>query len=110
MFPALERTLDLRVRGCLALLVGYQEPAAIRRLGAERLAVRLQNRKVRNAEALAAEALEAGKSRHTAVAGEQAIARMVRTPVSELVSLRCDTCVPTNHPSGAGVKERVFPP
>ncbi|MFB9593738.1 IS110 family transposase [Streptomyces racemochromogenes] len=87
MFPALERALDLRVRGCLVLLAGYQEPAAIRRLGAKRLATWLRNRKVRNAEALAAKVVEAAESQHTAVAGEQAIARMVGTLVGELVSL-----------------------
>src|SRR5204863_165106 len=59
MFPALERALDMGTTGALLLLTGYQTPAAIRRTGQRRLTTWLGNRKVRNAEALAAKAVEA---------------------------------------------------
>ncbi|MFD3547066.1 IS110 family transposase [Streptomyces sp. NPDC058655] len=87
MFPALERSLELNTAGPLVLLSGYQTPAVIRRLGTRRLTAWLRNRKVRNAEALAARAVEAAERQHTAVAGEAAIARMVRTLVKEVMSL-----------------------
>lgn len=87
MFPALERSLELNTAGPLVLLSGYQTPAAIRRLGTRRLTAWLRNRKVRNAEALAARAVEAAERQHTTVAGEVAIARMVLTLVKEVMSL-----------------------
>lgn len=87
MFPALERSLELNTAGPLVLLSSYQTPAVIRRLGTRRLTAWLRNRKVRNAEALAVRAVEAAERQHTAVAGEAAIARMVRTLVKEVMSL-----------------------
>ncbi len=87
MFPALERSLEPNTAGPLVLLSGYQTPAAIRRLGTRRLTAWLRNRKVRNAGALAARAVEAAERQHTTVAGEVAIARMVLTLVKEAMSL-----------------------
>jgi transposase len=87
MFPALERALDVGTTGALKLLSGYQTPAAIRRAGARRLTTWLRNRKVRNSETLAAKAIEAAERQHTAVAGENAIAKMVHTLAEEVMAL-----------------------
>ncbi|WP_369372718.1 IS110 family transposase [Streptomyces sp. cg36] len=87
MFPALERALDLDNAGPLRLLNGYQTPAAIRRIGAGRLTTWLRNRKVRGAQALAEKAVEAAERQYTAVAGEKAIAKMVRTLAEEVINL-----------------------
>lgn len=87
MFPALERALDLDNVGPLMLLSGYQTPAAIRRAGTSRLTTWLRNRKVYNAEALAAKAVEAAERQHTAVTGEKAIAKMVHTLAAQMTVL-----------------------
>lgn len=87
MFPALEQALDLGTAGPLVLLSGYQTPAAIRRAGVSRLTTWLRNRKVYNAAALAAKAVEAAERQHTAVAGEKAFAKMVHTLAKEVMSL-----------------------
>lgn len=87
MFPALERALDMGTVGALALLTGYQSPAAIRRTGKRRLTTWLRNRKVYRAEALAAKAVEAAERQHTAVAGEKAISKMVHTLAREVMAL-----------------------
>jgi transposase len=88
MFPALERAVDIGgSTGPLILLSGYQTPAAIRRTGTRRLATWLRNRKVRNPEMLASKAVEAAERQHTAVVGEQAIAKMVHTLAKEVIAL-----------------------
>ena len=46
VFPALERVLDFTNRGPLVLIGGFQTPAAIRRLGAMRLARWLERKSV----------------------------------------------------------------
>src|SRR5439155_1504002 len=79
--------LDMGTTGALLLLTGYQTPAAIRRTGQRRLTTWLGNRKVRNAEALAAKAVEAAARQHTALAGEDAVARMVHTLAKEVLAL-----------------------
>lgn len=69
-FPALERAFDYSTsKAALVLLTGYQTPAALRRIGKNRLAVWLKNRKVRNSNVVAATALEAAEAQHTAVPG-----------------------------------------
>ncbi|MFD7281742.1 IS110 family transposase [Streptomyces sp. NPDC059862] len=88
MFPVLERAVDIGgSTGPLILLSGYQTPAAIRRTGTRRLATWLRNRKVRNPEVLASKAVEAAERQHTAVVGEQAIAKMVHTLAKEVMAL-----------------------
>jgi transposase len=87
MFPALERALDLGDVGPLVLLTGYQAPAAIRRAGSRRLTAWLRNRKVCNAAALAEKVVEAAERQHTAVVGEEAIAKMVHTLAKEVMTL-----------------------
>lgn len=87
MFPALERVLDIGNVGTQKLLSGYQTPAAIRRTGVLRLTTWLRNRKVRNSQALATKAIEAAERQHTAVTGENAIAKMVATLAEEVMAL-----------------------
>ncbi|MFC9916809.1 IS110 family transposase [Streptomyces sp. NPDC127197] len=88
MFPVLERAVDIGgSTGPLILLSGYQTPAAIRQTGTRRLATWLRNRKVRNPEVLASKAVEAAERQHTAVVGEQAIAKMVHTLAKEVMAL-----------------------
>jgi transposase len=87
LFPGLERALDVTNRGPLVLLGGYQTPAALRRLGREGLQAWLTARKVRGAEALAGMAWEAAQNQHSAVAGEQAKAQMVRALAEEVMAL-----------------------
>jgi transposase len=87
MFPALERALDVTNAGPLVLLTGYQTPSSLRRMGRNRLATWLRNRKVRGAEALAEAALDAAERQHTAVIGEKAIAKMVHTLAKEVMAL-----------------------
>jgi transposase len=88
IFPALERAVDIGgSTGPLILLSGYQTPAAIRRTGTRRLTTWLRNRKVRNPELLASKAVEAAERQHTAVVGEQAIAKMAHTLAKEVMAL-----------------------
>lgn len=87
LFPALERALEVTNVGPLVLLSGYQTPAAIRRLGRARLRVWLAGRKVRGADSLAATAWQAAANQPTAVIGEAAKARMVRTLAEEVTAL-----------------------
>ena len=71
-FPALERAFDYSARkAALILLTGYQTPDGLRHAGAARLAAWLRKRKARNADAVAAAAIEAAKSQHTVVPGQQ---------------------------------------
>ncbi|MFD8396602.1 transposase, partial [Streptomyces sp. NPDC059680] len=71
-FPALERAFDYSTsKAALVLLGGYQTPAELRRIGKNRLASWLKNRKVRNYKQVAATAVEAAEAQHTAVAGER---------------------------------------
>lgn len=90
IFPALERVLDFRTKGALVLLTGYQTPAAIRRLGARRLGTWLRNRKVYNAEDLAATVLEAADGQHTALPGEKLTASMVHALASQILTLTAE--------------------
>lgn len=87
IFPALERALELTNTGPLLLLSGYQTPAALRRAGRKRLELWLANRNVRNAETLAAAAVEAAQRQHTQLLGESAIAQVVHDLALEVISL-----------------------
>jgi transposase len=77
IFPALERSLDLTNKGPVTLLTGYQIPAVIRRAGTSRIEAWLRHRKVRNAAALAAAAVEAAHAQHLVLPGEKLAAAMV---------------------------------
>ncbi|MCD0486278.1 IS110 family transposase [Streptacidiphilus sp. ASG 303] len=87
-FPALERAFDYAAsKAALVLLTGYQTPAALRRIARSRLAAWLANRKVRNAQAVAATAMEAAHAQHTAVPGERTAAAVVQALARELLAL-----------------------
>lgn len=87
-FPALERAFDYSTsKGSLVLLTGYQTPGALRRIGRNRLAVWLKNRKVRNFTLVAATAVEAAEAQHTAVPGEKLAAAVVAKLAREVMAL-----------------------
>ncbi|WP_392838563.1 IS110 family transposase [Streptomyces sp. LN500] len=87
-FPALERAFDYSTsKASLVLLTGYQSPAALRRIGKNRLAEWLKNRKVRNYKLVAATAVEAAEAQHTAVAGEKLAATMIAKLAREVMAL-----------------------
>ncbi|MGI5405087.1 IS110 family transposase [Streptomyces sp. CA-135486] len=87
-FPALERAFDYSTsKASLLLLTGYQTPAALRRIGRNRLAVWLKNRKVRNYRLVAATAVEAAEAQHTAVPGEKLAAAVVARLAREVMAL-----------------------
>lgn len=86
-FPALERAFDYSTsKASLMLLAGYQAPAALRRIGKNRLAAWLKNRKVRNSDAVAAAAVAAAEAQHTAVPGENLAAAMVAKLAKEVMA------------------------
>jgi transposase len=87
-FPALERAFDYKAsKAALVLLTHYQTPAALRRIGKNRLAAWLKNRKVRNHQLVAATAVEAAEAQHTAVAGEKLAAVVVAKLAREVMAL-----------------------
>ena len=87
-FPALERAFDYSAsKAALILLSGYQTPDGLRHAGAARLAAWLRKRKARNADAVAAAAIEAAKSQHTVVPGQQLAAAMVARLAEEVMAL-----------------------
>ena len=87
-FPALERAFDYgHSKAALILLTGYQTPDTLRRAGAARLAAWLRKRKARNAEAVAATALEAANAQHTVVPGQQLAAVVVARLAEEVMAL-----------------------
>ena len=87
-FPALERAFDYSAsKAALILLSGYQTPDGLRHAGAARLAAWLRKRKARNADAVAAAAIEAAKSQHTVVPGQQLAAAMVARLAEEVMTL-----------------------
>jgi hypothetical protein len=59
----------------------------LRRIGQSRLAARLQNRKVRNAQPIAATAVAAEQAQHSQVPGEQTAAAMVHTLAKAVIAL-----------------------
>ncbi|MFJ5529099.1 IS110 family transposase [Streptomyces sp. NPDC093261] len=88
MFPALERAFDYSARkGALVLLTGYQTPAALRRRGLARLTAWLVNRGVRDADSMAAAAVEAAHAQQTALPGEDAAAQIVADLATQILAL-----------------------
>lgn len=91
VFPALERAFDYSAhKGALVLLTGYQTPAAIRRRGRARLTAWLANRSVRNADAVAATALQAAEAQDTVLPGEDVAARIVADLAEQILTLNDD--------------------
>ncbi|MFD8079894.1 IS110 family transposase [Streptomyces sp. NPDC059718] len=87
-FPALERAFDYSTsKASLVLLTGYQTPAALQRIGKNRLATWLKNRKVRNHQLVAATAVAAADAQHTAVPGEKLGAAVVARLAREVMAL-----------------------
>jgi len=87
-FPALERAFDYSAsKAALILLTGYQTPDGLRRVGAARLAAWLRKRKARNADAVAAAAIEAANAQHTVVPRQQLAAAMVARLAQEVMAL-----------------------
>lgn len=87
-FPALERAFDYSTsKAALLLLTGYQTPDGLRRAGAARLAAWLGKRKARNADAVAAKALQAAHAQHTVIPGQQLAAAMVARLAKEVMAL-----------------------
>ncbi len=87
-FPALERAFDYSAsKAALTLLTGYQTPDGLRRAGAARLALWLRKRKARNADAVAAAAMEAANAQRTIVPGQQLAAAMVARLAEEVMTL-----------------------
>jgi transposase len=87
-FPALERAFDYKEsKAALVLLTQYQTPAALRRIGKNRLATWLKNRKVRNYQLAASTAVQAAEAQHTAVAGEKLAATVVARLAREVMAL-----------------------
>jgi transposase len=87
-FPALERAFDYsKSKAALILLTGYQTPDALRRAGTARLAAWLRKRKARNADTVAATAIDAANAQHSIVPGQQLAATMVARLAEEVMAL-----------------------
>jgi transposase len=87
-FPALERAFDYsKSRAALILLTGYQTPDALRRAGAARLAAWLRKRKARNADTVAAAAVDAANAQRSIVPGQQLAATVVARLAKEVMAL-----------------------
>jgi transposase len=87
-FPALERAFDYSTsKAALLLLTGYQTPDGLRRAGTARLAAWLGKRKARNADAVAAKALQAAHAQHTVIPGQQLAAAIVARLAKEVMAL-----------------------
>lgn len=90
-FPALERAFDYSAsKAALTLLTGYQTPDALRRIGQPRLETWLRNRKVRNAAAVAATAIEAAAAQHTTLPGQRLAADMVIRLAKAVIALNAE--------------------
>ncbi|MFE5828302.1 IS110 family transposase [Streptomyces erythrochromogenes] len=88
VFPALERAFDYSAhQGALVLLTGYQTPAALRRRGRTRLTAWLAGRSVRNADTVAATALEAAQAQRTTLPGEDVAAQIVADLAGQVLAL-----------------------
>lgn len=85
--PALERALDLRNRGPLVLLTGFQTPAALRDAGVTQVTAWLRGRGVRSAATLAAASVQAAETQATSLPGEQLAAQLVARLVEGVMAL-----------------------
>lgn len=87
-FPALERAFDYsKSKAALILLTGYQTPDALRRAGTARLVAWLRKRKARNADTVAATAIDAANAQHSIVPGQQLAATVVARLAEEVMAL-----------------------
>ena len=88
LFPALERTLDLKNKGALMLVSRYQRPQQIRRAGHRRLTAYLRSRGVKGAETLAKKALRAAKAQNVTLPAENVAASIVAELAEEALALK----------------------
>ncbi|WP_405550796.1 transposase [Streptomyces globisporus] len=87
-FPALEHAFDYKTsKAALVLLTQYRTPAILQRVGKNRLATWLKNRKVRNSQLVASTAVEAAVAQHTVVTGEKLTATVVTKLAREVIAL-----------------------
>ncbi|MCX4834246.1 MULTISPECIES: IS110 family transposase [unclassified Streptomyces] len=87
-FPVLEAAFDYaNRRGALVLLTGYQTPQALRRCGARRLAAWLARRKVRGAQAVAEQALDAAGRQHIMLTEQEVAAQIVADIATQILQL-----------------------
>ena len=100
LFPALERALDLNNKGDLTLVVSYQTPAAIRRMGRKRLAAYLKKRGVKGAARLAQKALAAAESQSVSLPAEEVAASIV-AELAERSSNSKGVCEPSTRSCGS---------
>jgi hypothetical protein len=100
IFPALERALgEVKTAGPLTLLTGFQTPAAIREAGQEGMEAWLRDRKVRNADKLAAAAAGAAGRQHPVLPAEKLTAQMIAALAGEVIALRWRRGTPRPRPS-----------
>jgi transposase len=87
VFPALERALDFTNRGPLVLVSQFQTPAALAAIGQHGLEGWLRERKVRQADKLAAAAVNAARSQQVSVPGEAIAAHVVTRLAGTVIEL-----------------------
>lgn len=88
IFPALERAFDYADhKGALILLTRHQTPASIRRHGQARLTAWLRGRNVRNPDAVAATALQAARTQHVTLPGQDVAAGIAADIATQVLAL-----------------------
>ncbi|WP_031185630.1 IS110 family transposase [Streptomyces sp. NRRL F-5635] len=86
--PVLERAFDYSAsKGAVTMLTEYQTPAALRRIGTNRLAAWLRRRSVRKPDEVADCAVEAARSQATVLPGEDRAARQVGLIARQLLEV-----------------------
>nr|P19834.1 RecName: Full=Insertion element IS116 uncharacterized 44.8 kDa protein [Streptomyces clavuligerus]AAA26773.1 integrase/transposase [Streptomyces clavuligerus] len=86
--PALERAFDYSAaKGPVVMLTEYQTPAALRRTGVKRLTTWLGRRKVRDADTVAAKAIEAARTQQVVLPGEKRATKLVCDLAHQLLAL-----------------------
>jgi transposase len=88
VFPSLERAFDYSShKGALVLLTGYASPDRIRRLGENRLASWLWQRKVRDSPGVAARAVAAARAQVTVLPGQDLTASIITELATNILAL-----------------------
>lgn len=88
-FPGLEAAFDYAQRkAALILLTEYQTPEQLRRAGVTRVTAKLRKAGARLPEQIAQAAVDAAHAQHTAVAGQNAAAMIVKRLAGEVLRLR----------------------
>ena len=92
-FPALEAAFDFSKKAPLILVVGYQTPDGIRRMGVARLAAWLRGRGARGADAVAAKAVQAAAAQRIVLASQAVAAQIVAQLAGQIMALDSDIAV-----------------